>query len=701
MDGKKTQNQGKFQNERGKFEDLNSLISRLPGHFYWKDNAGHYVGGSEGIVKILGFEAKQLIGKTDLQLWPKQASLWKQYDEQVLTLRKSITVEETLTLKSGEQKILMVTRTPWKDEHGNIIGVIGNLFDISSQKKKELELKEELKSVESELNRAKEESQVANNAKMTFLDNMRLNFRTPVENMIHFAEKITQISEDPKILEYALVLKESGQSLQKLFMGILEAVCVSSRPTGELPSFNKINLKSILEQAVKLNQTQALEKKITLDLEYDKKLATEVLGDPKRVYHIVLELLTRALSVTKNNHLIFFAKLIKQEGFNIVVKMKVEIRDATGKLKKLQNLEKNDRQGKSLENFSCLIPLKLVSLETATTEVDAGNTDSSIRDTKALNLHFNPNNLDHLSNVSHSSNSNNYPSPNNTNSPKNLSDSSKSIGGHSKHKKDHPIYKFSHILLVEDHPITAKITKSILSDLSCQVDIASNGKSAIQKVKNQQYDLILMDIGLPDIDGCEVTKQLRTFETTAGGPHVPIVGLTARVDIVNKQRCFDSGMNAVFSKPLIKEKVQDIFTSFIPKYTALQQIHSEKKSMHKDKTEALPLEGKVIDLVQGAHLMGGDEQLAKEAILMLVESFPADLKKLEKAYLGLDWVGVEMIVHKIRGGTSYCGTPRLKEACVQLDDYLQTGKKEKKQIERMYQILLQEVEAIKHQVMEW
>lgn len=669
MDGKKTLNAGKVQTERVKFEDLNSLIARLPGHFYWKDKGGQYGGGSEGIAKILGFEAKQLIGKTDLQLWPKQASLWKEYDEQVLTLRKAITVEETLTLKSGEQKILVVTRAPWKDEQGNIIGIIGHLFDMTSQKKKELELKDELKSVEFELNRVKEESQATINAKIAFLENMRINFSAPIEGMIQFAEKIRQTNDNLKIQEYALVLKESGQSLQELFTGVLEAVCI---PSGERPSFNKVNLRAILEQAINLNQTQGLEKKITLNLEYDKRLATEVKGDPKRIYHIVLELLTRALNLAKNGHLIFSAKLVKQEGENIIVKMKVEIRDTEGRLKKLQDPEKN---GKAVDNFSCLIPLKMVSLgnEPLAVESELMGKDNHEMDIAPSNKNFNPN----ISGASASSNN--------------------------KHKKNHPakVYKFSHILLVEDHPITAKITKSILSDLSCQVDIAINGKSAIQKIKSERYDLILMDIGLPDIDGCEVTKQLRFHETTQGGPHVPIVGLTARVDIVNKQRCFDSGMNAVFSKPLIKEKVQDIFTSFIPKYTPIQETQPEKQPKPKSKTEALPLEKKVIDLVQGAHLMGGDEKLAKEAILMLVESFPDDLAKLEKAYLGSDWVVVEMIVHKLRGGTSYCGTPRLKEACTLLDDYLQSGKKEKKQIESMYQILLQEVEAIKQQVMEW
>ena len=73
-----------------------------------------------------------------------------------------------------------------------------------------------------------------------------------------------------------------------------------------------------------------------------------------------------------------------------------------------------------------------------------------------------------------------------------------------------------------------------------------------------------MDIGLPDIDGCEVTKRIRLYESSQEGLQVPIIALTAHVDEENKQGYITAGMNAVFAKPLSPEKAEDILTLFIP-----------------------------------------------------------------------------------------------------------------------------------------
>jgi len=434
------------------FNELSNLIARLPGLFYWKDMEGQYLGCSPGLLTVLNLQLKNLIGKTDYQLWPKQAGVLKAYDEQVITRRKPITCEETITLESGEQKVLLVTRAPWEDEHSNIIGIVGNLFDITAQKKKEVDLKNDLKKMEFELRKVK-------------------------ENVFN-AEKTSRT----KTIPTPIVSKTSQRKVPKVY---------DSAP---------INQKNN--------------------------------GGPRR------------------------------------------------------------------------------------------------------------------------------------------------------------------ILMVEDHPITAKITQTILSDFNCTVEIAVNGESAIQQVKNSQYDLILMDIGLPDIDGCEVTRQIRLYESTKGSNHTPIIGLTARVDSENQQWCIDVGMNAVFSKPLMKEKVQDIFMSFVPKYTTFKESNV---SVFKKREE------KVIDLALGARLIGGDKKLAKEAIMMMVNSFPEELAKLDKAYQKSDWQEVQMIVHKLRGGTSYCGTPRLKEACIRLDDYLQSSddKTMQREMDAYYQQLLKEVEAIQQSLPEF
>src|SRR5207237_1330014 len=127
----------------------------------------------------------------------------------------------------------------------------------------------------------------------------------------------------------------------------------------------------------------------------------------------------------------------------------------------------------------------------------------------------------------------------------------------------------NYILLVEDQPIAAEITKSMLSELNCEVDIATSAKTAIFQAQNKSYDLIFMDLGLPDLNGYETTKRIRLQELIKGR-HVPIIALTVHADNQDRSYCFGAGMNAILTKPLFKEKAQDVLNAFIPKIKELK-----------------------------------------------------------------------------------------------------------------------------------
>jgi CheY-like chemotaxis protein len=122
------------------------------------------------------------------------------------------------------------------------------------------------------------------------------------------------------------------------------------------------------------------------------------------------------------------------------------------------------------------------------------------------------------------------------------------------------------ILIVEDQPVAAEAVKQILTNLECDVDIAINGLSALRLTKQKHYDLIIMDIGLPDMDGYEVAKQIRLNEHTYSHK-VPIVALTAHVAVENKELCLTAGMNAVFTKPLLQKQAIQILNVFLPHHT--------------------------------------------------------------------------------------------------------------------------------------
>lgn len=116
------------------------------------------------------------------------------------------------------------------------------------------------------------------------------------------------------------------------------------------------------------------------------------------------------------------------------------------------------------------------------------------------------------------------------------------------------------ILIVEDNPVAAKIQKMLLVKLSCEVDIAVTGEEAIDLTKKVHYDLILMDLGLPGIDGIQACEAIRKYEQEAKNTIVPIVAVTANADPQQHLLCVQAGMNDVVTKPLTPDKAQHILS---------------------------------------------------------------------------------------------------------------------------------------------
>lgn len=215
------------------------------------------------------------------------------------------------------------------------------------------------------------------------------------------------------------------------------------------------------------------------------------------------------------------------------------------------------------------------------------------------------------------------------------------------------------ILVVEDQPVAAEVVKQILTDLHCRVDVAPNGSNALLLAKQKQYDLIFMDIGLPDIDGYEITKQIRIYENTSAHK-VPIVALTAHADLESKELCLTAGMNAVLTKPLLKKQAMQILEIFLPKGKNPTLASSQNASSYTPQEEVVNY--------QVAKAILGQDEIIKKVLIMLASNLAEEKTNLEEAYVKKDWKKIQEIAHKFSGGASYCGALRLEKACSTLKD---------------------------------
>ncbi len=197
------------------------------------------------------------------------------------------------------------------------------------------------------------------------------------------------------------------------------------------------------------------------------------------------------------------------------------------------------------------------------------------------------------------------------------------------------------VLLVEDDGVAAKVAEKMMSALHYRVDVVSSGKAAVDRLKEHIYQLILLDIGLPDMQGVALIHRIRREQWQNSHMMIPIVGLTAGINQEMKQRCLDAGMNMIILKPLKKETAVELLATF------MQAESTERVS---SLSTAGLTEGAVLDLDAIKALLK-DDALIKECRELMIDGLSEDLLKLANWYKTSDWESIQAIAHKWQGGS--------------------------------------------------
>jgi CheY-like chemotaxis protein len=208
-----------------------------------------------------------------------------------------------------------------------------------------------------------------------------------------------------------------------------------------------------------------------------------------------------------------------------------------------------------------------------------------------------------------------------------------------------------------------------------------------------------MDIGLPDMDGYQVTHHIRVQEV-AKNRHTPIIALTAHVGEENKQRCIESGMNAVLSKPLSKKSCDEILGSFISQKPRVESSSSSRSSdLPETEAELFDLLSfPILDVEEGIKTTGTESMLG-DMLQFMLDSLPDDMTQLKETHDALDWEKTQQLAHKIKGGVVYVGAVRMKMACQYLERYWKTG--QRTLLESLYQQLLQVTHQSVVEIEQW
>jgi PAS domain S-box-containing protein len=245
------------------------------------------------------------------------------------------------------------------------------------------------------------------------------------------------------------------------------------------------------------------------------------------------------------------------------------------------------------------------------------------------------------------------------------------------------------ILLVEDNAVNQLLALRLLEKQGHAVTIATNGKKALEALKKESYDLVLMDIQMPEMNGWEATKAIREYEKLTG-EHIPIVAMTAHAMKGDEERCAAAGMDDYLTKPIR-----------IPELLAVVDEIGNRKAV--SKKMAASSKGRTIDFTGAIALLGGDRELFVELAHVFKEECPRAIEEIRCAIGAQDPRTLERHAHNLKGSSASLGAAAVSLASSALEDCARSGNLKQaddlfKALERELDHLLSELEAVPQSV---
>ncbi len=422
--------------------------------------------------------------------------------------------------------------------------IVLTMVDITELRKLANELEVKQKKVLNELIEAKviaeQKTQVAEDAvksKQQFLSNMSHEIRTPMNAIIGFAKVLmkTKLSESQKV--YANAIKVSSESLIVLINDILD---LAKMDAGKMVLEHiPFRLFSSVSDMLHLFETKIQEKNLILVKEYDTSIPELLVGDPVRLRQIILNLMSNAVKFTNTGTITVRVRKLDEDEKNVTIEFAVSdtgIGIPDNKLKQIfdafEQVASETTRLYGGTGLGLAIVKELVKLQGGTvkvkSKVDKGSTFSFALDFEKAKGQAGP-----------------------------AEDLGR--GSTTKAALRRAGIKSVKILVVEDIALNQFLMKTLLDDFGFEFDMAGDGKIAIEKLQQNQYDVILMDLKMPEMDGFDATTYIRKEMKL----QTPIIAVTADVTTVSMEKCRALGMNDYLSKP-IDEKM--LFNKII-KYT--------------------------------------------------------------------------------------------------------------------------------------
>jgi PAS domain S-box-containing protein len=577
---------------------------------------------NEALVNITGMAREKLTGTDFFDYFTEPQKAREVYQK---VFAKGSVADSPLTLRHRDGKLtdVLFNGSVYKDDRGNVLGVVVVARDITDQKRIATELKEaivfaELATGIAEEAKSKAESATriaedAVKAKQQFLSNMSHEIRTPMNSIIGFTKVVLKTDLSAKQKEYLTAIKISGDALIVLINDILDLAKVDA---GKM-TFEQTPFKMALSISAMLHlfETKIQEKNLELVKVYDNKIPKVVVGDPVRLHQIILNLVSNAVKFTTEGEITVSVQLLNEDEEKVTIEFAVTDTGIGIAEEKIEHIFENFQQASSDTarlyggtGLGLAIAKQLVETQGGTIAVKSKLKEGS---TFSFILPFQK-----------------------TEAEAEIETAIVEL--------DTEITNIK-VLVAEDIALNQLLMKTLLDDFGFEHDIAGNGKIAIEKLQNKSYDIILMDLQMPEMNGFEATGYIRNKMNSK----IPIIALTADVTTVDLAKCKAVGMNDYIAKPVDERLLYSKIVGLVKKKLLINE--------YKEKENGQSKKLKCIDLDYLNRRTKSNPKLMMDMITAYLEQTPPLISAMKQSLQDQDWNSLHAAVHKMIPSFSIMG----------------------------------------------
>jgi PAS domain S-box-containing protein len=556
---------------------------------------------SPSIKDRLGFEPAEVIGMLGRELiHPDDLSKIKYIRQRVEGRESFVGTEYRMKTKQGGWLWVEAYIKTMFDHHGEVLGAQTCARDITERKQ-----------VEQELREAKVKAEEATVAKSQFLSTMSHEIRTPMNAVIGLTNILIQSDPRRDQLENLNLLRFSGENLLAIINDILDFSKIEAGKVAlEMITFN---LYELVSNVVEIQKQRANEKNIRLDFSIGETTPEIVVGDPVRISQVLTNLVNNAVKFTEKGYVEVSLDGGLQEGAKHHIRFRVKDTGIGIDTDKLDLIFESFSQANSDTTrrfggtgLGLAITRKLVEMMDGRIDVESRPGFGS---TFIFSLVLEESTIDDIM-------------------PSRFQITQAGIQETSIKAK---------VLLVEDNHVNQIVAHNFLKKWGIDVDFANNGEEALEFIRNKGYDLVLMDLQMPVMDGYTASSRIREMDDPYF-KNIPIIALTASAMIEIRQKAFDHGMNDYVSKPFNPDELRSKIVSFVDDDQRLKVRWTDNLNLY----------------------TGGDPDFKKELTTMIARNIEELAKAVENIHEPEGVDHYSKTVHKVKTALRFLGDQRFE-----------------------------------------